>query len=158
DEIVVSVQPLIAFVAKKYAANVSVEELVAETNARGAIQAAISAFDPNKAFRFGTFAKQPIAWAILAYLKQENQRLKTEPEHDQVELEEIVADCDDELDPEFFDAARDKLNEMLRPLTERERLIVESKYGLNGKSVCSFEQIGNKLGISRERVRQIESA
>ena len=40
-------------------------------------------------------------------------------------------------------------------LTERERRIVIQAYGLHGKPSCTYDQIGAKEGISRERVRQI---
>ena len=171
DEIIVSVQPLLALIAKRYATSpgVTVEELVAEINVRGAVQAAINAFDVDKGFRFSTFAKRQIKWAILAHLKKENRQLKaislnkpigeSEPDQDQPELVDYVAaDPGGEPDSDFYDEGRQQLNQMLADLNDRERLIVESKYGLNGKSVSTFEQIGNKLGISRERVRQIQAA
>jgi RNA polymerase sporulation-specific sigma factor len=171
DEIIVSVQPLTAFIAKRYATSpsVTVEELVAEINVRGAIMSAINAFDADKGFRFATFAKRQIEWAILAYLKKHNRRLRTvslnkpigdsEPDQDQPELGDYVAaDPGDEPASDFYDEVRQQLNGMLAVLNDRERLIVESKYGLNGKSASTFEQIGNTLRISRQRVRQIEAA
>jgi RNA polymerase sporulation-specific sigma factor len=171
DEIIVSVQPLIAFIAKRYATSpsVTVEELVAEINVRGAIMSAINAFDADKGFRFATFAKRQIEWAILAYLKKHNRRLRTvslntpfgdsEPDQDQPELGDCVAaDPGDEPASDFYDEVRQQLNGMLAVLNDRERLIIESKHGLNGKSASTFEQIGNTLRISRQRVRQIEVA
>tara|TARA_B100001093_G_C26830861_1_gene1016025 strand:- start:282 stop:530 length:249 start_codon:yes stop_codon:yes gene_type:complete len=41
-------------------------------------------------------------------------------------------------------------------LNKRERYILEKRFGLNNSKQESLFQIGNKLNISRERVRQIE--
>jgi RNA polymerase sigma factor (sigma-70 family) len=50
---------------------------------------------------------------------------------------------------------RDFVQEWLSPLNERERQIVEWRYGLYGARL-TLEEAGERLGITRERVRQIE--
>ena len=55
--------------------------------------------------------------------------------------------------------ARDRsqiIREMLDQLTERERKVLIDRYGLDDDVEQTLEQIGQKLGITRERVRQIE--
>lgn len=39
--------------------------------------------------------------------------------------------------------------------TEREKLIVSMRYGLNGYTASTLEEIGVKIGVTRERIRQI---
>jgi RNA polymerase primary sigma factor len=46
---------------------------------------------------------------------------------------------------------------MLGRLNDRERQILVSRYGLNGSDEMTLEQLGKELGITKERVRQIES-
>ncbi len=41
-------------------------------------------------------------------------------------------------------------------LTDRQRLVVERRYGLGGQEVATLEDIANDLGLTRERVRQIQ--
>ena len=53
---------------------------------------------------------------------------------------------------------RDSLERVLSSLTSRERLVIEMRYGLNGVAVQSLAEIGQTLGISRERARQIEAS
>jgi len=48
------------------------------------------------------------------------------------------------------------LDKMLSTLTEKERKIVEMRFGLFGQSDRTLEEVGNELHITRERVRQIE--
>ena len=53
---------------------------------------------------------------------------------------------------------REGLERALRLLSERERAVIELRYGLTGKEPLTLEQIGRSFDITRERVRQIESS
>ena len=50
----------------------------------------------------------------------------------------------------------DDLKDALVEIGERERMIVEFRYGLSGQTPMTLNDIGKKLSLSRERVRQIE--
>jgi len=50
----------------------------------------------------------------------------------------------------------EEVQSALDSLGERRRLVLEMRYGLNGQEKHTLEEIGQRLGISRERVRQIE--
>ncbi|MDQ3103585.1 MAG: sigma-70 family RNA polymerase sigma factor, partial [Actinomycetota bacterium] len=52
---------------------------------------------------------------------------------------------------------REGLDRALQLLSDRERTVIELRYGLIGKDPLTLEQIGCAMGITRERVRQIES-
>ncbi|MEY3481544.1 MAG: polymerase sigma factor SigA, partial [Verrucomicrobiota bacterium] len=47
---------------------------------------------------------------------------------------------------------------LLKALTPREREIMKLRYGLGGRSEKTLEEIGVKLGVTRERIRQIQLA
>ena len=49
------------------------------------------------------------------------------------------------------------INDVLDKLDERERYIIKARYGLDGHITQTLEEIGADLGITRERVRQIET-
>ena len=53
---------------------------------------------------------------------------------------------------------RDRLDEVLQELPERERLILNLRYGLDGKSPKTLIEIGEILKVSAERVRQLQEA
>lgn len=44
----------------------------------------------------------------------------------------------------------------LSQLTEKQCAVVEHRFGLHGREVATLEEIGNELGVTRERVRQIQ--
>jgi RNA polymerase primary sigma factor len=54
--------------------------------------------------------------------------------------------------------AREDLAGVLRDLPDIERHVLELRFGLSGEEPRTLESIGRQLGITRERVRQIEAA
>ena len=49
------------------------------------------------------------------------------------------------------------LRQALSDIPERESEVLRLRYGLNGEEPRSLEEIGRRLGLTRERVRQIEA-
>lgn len=54
-------------------------------------------------------------------------------------------------------AQREEVRDLLEKLTERERQVISMRYGLGDESTHTLEEIGEILGVTRERVRQIEA-
>jgi len=44
----------------------------------------------------------------------------------------------------------------LSKLNEKQRAVVERRFGLRGREIATLEEVGNELGVTRERVRQIQ--
>ena len=51
---------------------------------------------------------------------------------------------------------REGIGSLFKALTPREREIMKLRYGLGGRSEKTLEEIGEKLGVTRERIRQIQ--
>jgi RNA polymerase nonessential primary-like sigma factor len=49
------------------------------------------------------------------------------------------------------------VKQWLDELSERQRLVIERRYGLNGCDVATLEHLARELGVTRERVRQIQA-
>jgi RNA polymerase primary sigma factor len=52
---------------------------------------------------------------------------------------------------------KEQLTEVLATLTQRERKIIELRFGLKGEHPRTLEEVGQKFGVTRERIRQIEA-
>ncbi|MCG8571182.1 MAG: RNA polymerase sigma factor RpoD/SigA [Spirochaetes bacterium] len=48
------------------------------------------------------------------------------------------------------------INSLLKTLTEKEKAIIEYRFGLNGQKQLSLKEIGKKYNLTKERIRQIE--
>ncbi|MFQ5524223.1 MAG: sigma-70 family RNA polymerase sigma factor [Acidimicrobiia bacterium] len=51
----------------------------------------------------------------------------------------------------------ENLKHVLERLTERERTIIEMRYGLNGREPATLDEVGRHFDVTRERIRQIEA-
>ena len=52
---------------------------------------------------------------------------------------------------------KDKLNEVLKDLTDREERVIRLRYGLDDGRNHTLEEVGKEFGVTRERIRQIEA-
>src|SRR5690606_2504629 len=59
-------------------------------------------------------------------------------------------------DQASFSALRHELAQALKLLPEREATVISLHFGLNGEGPLTLEEVGFKLNLTRERIRQIE--
>lgn len=81
-------------------------------------------------------------------------------EEDDTPLGASVADPNvgDFNDNAFHNELRERINELLKSIPEREAEIIKMRHGINPEGrEYTLEEIGEKLGITRERVRQLEA-
>jgi len=48
------------------------------------------------------------------------------------------------------------VREWLKQLNDKQRMVIERRYGLNGYEICTLEDLADSLSLTRERVRQIQ--
>ncbi|MFZ5821304.1 MAG: sigma-70 family RNA polymerase sigma factor [Chloroflexota bacterium] len=68
---------------------------------------------------------------------------------------------EDEFSPTPMQSAyqsmlKDKLEEVLSTLTPREARVLRLRFGLDDGTIYTLEEVGQKFGLTRERIRQIE--
>ena len=56
-----------------------------------------------------------------------------------------------------YSLLKDKLGDVLTSLTERERKVLELRFGLTDGYCRTLEEVGKQFKVSRERIRQIEA-
>jgi RNA polymerase sigma factor (sigma-70 family) len=78
---------------------------------------------------------------------------------DDLTMEDLLADDNAEDAVEEVDRGelQTTLARELETLDPREREIVENRFGLHGEAPLTLQEIGQRLGLSRERVRQLEA-
>jgi len=78
---------------------------------------------------------------------------------DSTEFGEIVGD---EAADDPFETLRDKdlraeVGELMDVLDDRERRIINQRFGLDGQKPLTLEEVGEKFGVTRERIRQLQN-
>jgi len=100
----------------------------------------------------------------IAMLKQASQRPTSLDapinESDATEYGEVISD-ENATSP--LDALSDKnlhgeIDGLLSILNERERRIIDERFGLNGLKPMLLEDVGREFGVSRERIRQLQNS
>ena len=177
--LVLSYEPLVAKIVRyPRRSGVSVED--AKQEARCGLLEAAGRFDPNRGFRFGTYARWWILSAVTTYLIANkdilsSRRMKRKPKlirsnfvsldapitPDGESTAELIAS--DEEGPDLvaehaIDGKRlqDRLADALNALEPRERLVVQRRH--LDEEAETLQTVASDMHISAERVRQIEKA
>jgi RNA polymerase primary sigma factor len=100
--------------------------------------------------------------AKLALLKRASQRptsLDAPIDNGEREHRDIIKDeqAVDPLDALTGKNLHGQLDDLLAVLDERELQIIEARFGLSGKTPMTLEEVGRELGVTRERIRQIQN-
>src|SRR5438045_8095303 len=80
-------------------------------------------------------------------------------EEEDSELGDFVEDDQIETPDEHASLSlrREDIEHALLSLPERERKVIELRFGLTGGQPCTLEEVGKAFGVTRERIRQIEN-
>ncbi|MFI5460876.1 MAG: sigma-70 family RNA polymerase sigma factor [Isosphaerales bacterium] len=131
-------------------------ELVSDGNM--SLIRAVEKFDFSRGNKFSTYASWAIMKNFARTIPEENYRRdRFVTGHEEM----FEAAADNRTDEHEYESTLKRMQEavkgMLGHLDERERKIIISRFGLGGVSEQTLEQLGRELGITKERVRQIES-
>jgi len=147
---------LVVSIAKKHTGGpLTLFELISDGNV--SLLRAVERFDYSRGFRFSTYA----SWAIMRNFARSVPKERYQLDRFSTGNEEIldIAASLRSYDPNELNLPelRESIEAMLARLSPRERTILIDHYGLDESTgPKTFDQLGRSLGISKERVRQIE--
>ncbi len=157
DRILQSNTRLVMSVVKKFVTpQQSFDELLSD--GIFSLMQAAEKFDYDRGFRFSTYAYRAIArntYRKINDRQKENARCALNSE------EAVLGAADESSSSSVYDEAWDRLRgllgQMMDRLDRRERFIIRSRYALGAhRKVRTFQCLADKLGVSKERVRQLE--
>ena len=172
NEIIESNLKFVFDIARHYTGRgVPISDLISEGN-MGLLRA-IDKFDETKDVKFISYA----VWWIRQYMLDSIRKKKLlniveiENSETNTSLESSISDDEDEIvgnndkafsneieeyKRELSQSQKEIIKKLLNCLNKREREIIESYYGINDKEELNLSEIGEKFGLTSERVRQIK--
>lgn len=117
---------------------------------------AVDRFNPWKGYRFSTYACNVIARALMRRGKRESNYRRLFPVQFDVSFEKPsqLPDIDTEL---YAERLNQVLDSNLGELTELESRILDKRFPAERDDRLTFQEIGEAVGLSKERVRQIQN-
>lgn len=158
---------LVAHIAKKYTStNIEQDDLIS-IGSIGLIKG-INSFDTSKSIKLATYVAKCIENEILMYLRANKKRaydiylnepIGKDKDDNEVTLQEVLENSErnveDEVDLKF--KIKNLYEQMKKILKDREKIIIELRFGLNGKNPKTQKEIAKMMNISRSYVSRIES-
>ena len=156
---------LVVYIARKFEnTGINIEDLIS-VGTIGLIKA-VNTFNPEKKIKLATYASRCIENEILMYLRR-NSKVKAEIsfyeplnidwDGNELLLSDILGTendivynlIEDEVDKELLFTA-------LKHLSEREKEIVQLRFGLNGRNEKTQKEVADMLGISQSYISRLE--
>lgn len=166
---------LVVFVAKSYKnRGVLMADLIQEGNI--SLMRAVEKFDPDRGVRLGTYATAWLHRSMRRTIRSlsrtvripesaKNARSQSVPidepvGEDRLSLTDVL--CEDDAVAPDDEAERGQIRERahqcLSCLSESEARVVRLRFGIEQPEALTLQEIGAQLGVTRERVRQIEKS
>jgi RNA polymerase sporulation-specific sigma factor len=156
---------LVVYIAKKFEqTGVPMEDLVS-IGSIGLIKA-VKTFCPTKNIKLATYASRCIENEILMYLRKTAQQkneisidepLNVDRDGNELLLSDILGTDEDTVNRGIeSEVEKELLLREIAGLPERERTIMEMRFGLNGRKPLTQKQVADKVGISQSYISRLE--
>ena len=156
---------LVVYIAKKFeSTGIGIEDLIL-IGTIGLIKA-VNTFSVEKNIKLATYASRCIENEILMYLRKTNQQkfevsidepLNVDWDGNELLLSDILGTDDDTVSVNIENEAEKRvLLEAVEKLDEREKLIMELRFGLNNRPEKTQKEVADMIGISQSYISRLE--
>ncbi|NLL53197.1 MAG: RNA polymerase sporulation sigma factor SigE [Peptococcaceae bacterium] len=156
---------LVVYISRKFEnTGIGIEDLVS-IGTIGLIKA-VNTFDPAKKIKLATYASRCIENEILMYLRR-NNKIRSEVSFDEplnidwdgneLLLSDVLGTDNDIISrPIEEEVDRYLLSQAMASLTDREKLIMELRFGMGGSEEKTQKEVADRLGISQSYISRLE--
>ena len=165
DELIRHNLRLVAHIAKKFEGTSEEQDDLISIGTIGLIKG-INTFKPDKKVKLATYAARCVENEILMHLRAQkkhkcevslNEPIGTDHDGNQISLRDVLGTEGDMVAETVEQSCEyQHLLQKLHCLTEREKLVLELRYGLNGDEPITQKEVGARLKVSRSYVSRIE--
>ncbi|ADI27404.1 RNA polymerase sporulation sigma factor SigE [Geobacillus thermoleovorans] len=156
---------LVVYIARKFEnTGIHIEDLIS-IGTIGLIKA-VNTFNPEKKIKLATYASRCIENEILMYLRRNNkvraevsfdEPLNIDWDGNELLLSDVLGTEDDVITKDLeADVDRRLLLNALRQLSDREKQIMELRFGLSGGEEKTQKDVADLLGISQSYISRLE--
>ena len=156
---------LVVYIAKKFeSTGIGIEDLIS-IGTIGLIKA-VNTFSTEKNIKLATYASRCIENEILMYLRKTNQQkfevsidepLNVDWDGNELLLSDVLGTDDDVVSVDIeTEAEKRMLLEAVEKLDEREKLIMELRFGLNNRPEKTQKEVADMIGISQSYISRLE--
>lgn len=156
---------LVAHIIKKYYSIGYDQDDLISIGTIGLIKA-VSSFDSSKGTRLATYAARCIENEVLMYFRNNRKTMHDVYMSDPIDVDkdgnaltliDVISDNSDIIDDIDLKIKSEKLKKLINEvLTDREKIIIEHRYGINEKKELTQREVAKMLNISRSYVSRIE--
>jgi RNA polymerase primary sigma factor len=123
-----------------------------------ALMRAVDKFDVGLGYRFSTYATQVVrrnSYRRVMEKQKERQRVTLSVHDPGIDISDEYRSAG--MSEARWEALRSRLSTMLDKLDRREKLIIRARFSLGGhRNVQTLQKLADRLGVSKERIRQLE--
>lgn len=165
NELIVHNLRLVVYIAKKFeTTGIGIEDLIS-IGTIGLIKA-VKTFSPEKNIKLATYASRCIENEILMFLRKNNstkgeisidEPLRMDWDGNELLLSDVLGTENDSVNKGIEDKAeRDMVIERINQLEERERMIMQMRFGLLDGVERTQKEVADKIGISQSYISRLE--
>lgn len=165
EQLIIHNLRLVVYIAKKFeSSGVNIEDLIS-IGTIGLIKS-VNTFCPEKNIKLATYASRCIENEILMYLRKIapqklevslDEPLNTDWDGNELMLADVLGSEGDEINRKIEeDDEKRVLLKVIGSLPEREKTIIDMRFGLGNKAELTQKEVADRLGISQSYISRLE--